>query len=87
MNPLSGVAVFEMLRTDCYGWIDGDLPLSYEVVILGDISPINLCALSSSISCAVYLPDGYKDNSTINIRIRIYDSLNMFSEVTKEVKV
>ena len=87
LSSKSIVANFQQLTIDCSGWVDKHLPLSYEMVINDDTSPVTLCTLSSTPSCTVYLPDGYKDNSTLNVRIRIYDSLNMYSEVINELKV
>ena len=87
MTPTAGTAVFQQFNIDCPGWVDSNLPLSYEMAIHDDISTTTLCASSNSKSCTVYFPDGYKDNSTLKIRIRIFDSLNMYSEVIKEIKV
>ena len=74
------------MSIDCNYWTDNQLPLSYEMALLHDAAPRILCD-SFNETCRANFPDGYKDNTTLKIRIRIYDSLKMYSELTKDIKV
>ena len=86
INPTSGVAHLQQMRAMCSGWTDEDLPLSYELAIPSNASASLLCS-SSSGSCSAYFPAGDQDNAKIEIRIRVLDSLKMYTDLKYTIQV
>ena len=86
INPTSGVAHLQQIHAMCSGWTDEDVPLSYELAIPSNASASLLCS-SSSGSCSTYFPAGDQDNAKIEIRIRVLDSLKMYTELKYTIQV
>ena len=70
----------------CTGWTDEDLPLSYELAIPSNASASLLCS-SSSGSCSTYFPAGDQANAKTVVRIRVLDSLKMYTDLKYTIQV
>lgn len=80
------MAIFQSIVISCTEWIDDNLPLSYEMAIVDDISAHILCKSANEI-CSTVIPDGFQDNSTLIVRTRIYNSLDVYTDVFQNIKV
>lgn len=86
MAPSSGIAIETKFRMNCTGWVDTDLPLLYELAYFTDVLTTVVCRKKESF-CDSSFPVGDGTNSSLNIRIRVFDKFGMFSELYHNVKV
>ena len=86
VDPKQGVAIYSTFFINCTGWIDTELPLVYEVAHVTDLLTTVVCRQPNS-SCQTIFPIGENANSSLRIRVRIFDSLKMFTELFYTIQV
>lgn len=86
INPSHGVAIHTDFNISCTGWLDTDQPLRYEVSHYTKVLLTVVCRKTDD-SCNTILPVGDEKNSSVYVRIRVLDSLGMFTELYFVVKV
>ena len=86
MNPNEGFAINTLFRVNCTGWIDPDVPLTYEVAHQTAYLSTVLCKHEDS-SCETFLPMEGQTNKVLQIRIRIIDSFQAFTELNYAILV
>ena len=86
ISPSSGAAIQTKFHINCSHWIDSELPLHYEVAHYTNILTTVVCKGVESI-CETIFPIGSGKNSSLSVRVRVLDALNMFTEVHFVVKV
>ena len=86
MDPIQGEAVSTAFNINCSGWIDSELPLTFEVAHFNDVLTTIVCRHHSQ-NCRTLLPIAATKDSILNLRIRITDSMGMFTEVYQNVTV
>ena len=86
IEPKLGTAVKSLFHINCTSWKDTENPLLYEVAHVTDILTTVVCRQGKEI-CKTLLPVGEGVNSTLRVRIRIYDALHMFTEEFYTIRV
>ncbi|XP_065069836.1 uncharacterized protein LOC135694887 isoform X2 [Rhopilema esculentum] len=86
MSPNEGFAINTLFLVNCTGWTDPDVPLTYEVAHQTDYLSTVLCKHEDS-SCETFLPMEGQTNKVLQIRIRIIDSFEAFTEINHAILV
>ena len=86
VNPKRGLAIFTPFEITCTGWIDTERPITYEVAHINKVLTTVVCRQHNS-TCRTILPIGPNGDMSLVLRVRIIDSLGMFTEIDLSVHV